>query len=284
MMVETAPPQSSLPEAAPSLSPASQSPTNNHSNMQVGTILEGAFIDPAYSWPPAEGEGKNAVEIVSKPTHETSPEEEDLSYPEVPKIKARRKVVTETEIVEQGRCFGLFRCCKTQDAVVNTHTETIPVDPAEKERLRSEYLEKRDAVKKKRKERRRMQREQEKKYPIVPEGVLIYRLDTSQKLITLISAPNSNTDMANLMTEIVVADASPSRASNRRGIILTGENGETFEIVACEQRTATSWMETLNMMLGKEAKGMKKVRSTCVLCLYFLYEHSSMHAKAIQNI
>lgn len=28
-----------------------------------GTILEAAFFDPAYSWPPAEGQGKNAIEL-----------------------------------------------------------------------------------------------------------------------------------------------------------------------------------------------------------------------------
>ncbi len=217
--------------------------------------------------------GKNAVEIVSNDTGET---EEDLSYPEVPKIKARRKVITESEIVQKGRCFGVFNCCKSEEAVLNTHTETIPIDPDEKERLREEYLQKREQVKKKRRERKvkLKLKEKEKKYNIVPEGVLVYRLDTSQKLVTLISAPSSNTDMANLVTEIVVLDASPSRSSNRRGIILTGESGETFELVACEQRTATSWMETLNIMLGKEKTGMKKVSFDCcknvLLLLFFV--------------
>lgn len=151
---------------------------------------------------------------------------------------------------------------------MNTHTETVPIDPDEKERLRADYFQKRDQVKKKRRERRILQKQREKKYPIVPEGVLVYRLDTAQKLVTLISAPSSNTDMSSLVTEVVVVDASPSRASNRRGILLTGDNGERFELVACEQRTATSWMETLNMMLGKEPKGVKKVRYFFFLLCY----------------
>jgi hypothetical protein len=29
----------------------------------TGTIFEAAFVDPAYTWPPAEGQGKNAIEL-----------------------------------------------------------------------------------------------------------------------------------------------------------------------------------------------------------------------------
>ena len=251
MMQEAAPPQSTSYSNTPSSIRTNNLPAE--AGTEAGTILEGAFIDPAYTWPPEEGVGKNAFEVVSKGTGST---EEDLTYPEIPKIKARRKVITETQIVSTGRCGGFFKCCTTEEAVVNTHTETIPVDPEEKERLKNEYLQKRDQVKKKRRERKKATT---KKYSDVPEGVLVYRLDTAQKSITLISAPNSNTDMKNLMTEIIVVDAVPSRAMNRRGIMLTGNNGETVEIVACEQRTATSWMEALNLMLGKDRYGMKKV-------------------------
>ena len=28
-----------------------------------GAILEAAFVDPAYAWPPVEGQGKNAIEL-----------------------------------------------------------------------------------------------------------------------------------------------------------------------------------------------------------------------------
>jgi hypothetical protein len=62
------------------------------------------------------------------------------------------------------------------------------------------------------------------------------------------------------MTEMIVVDAVPSSALNRKGIMITGDDGDVVEIVACEQRTATAWMEALNMMLGKDRHGMKKVR------------------------
>lgn len=135
---------------------------------------------------------------------------------------------------------------------MNTHTKNIPSNPEEKERLKSEYLAKRAAVRKKRKEKR----EDQEKYDSVPDGVLIYRLDTASRTISLISAPNSNTDLRTLMTDIVVTDAVPSKSSSRRGIMVTDESGEKFELIACEQRSATSWMEALNMMLGKGRGGM----------------------------
>ena len=88
----------------------------------------------------------------------------------------------------------------------------------ERERLRSEHLQKQEVVKKKRKERKNKKAE-EGKYNTVPEGVLVYQLDTAQKLVTLVLAPNSSTDMKNLMTEMRVVDAAPSRTSNRRELV-----------------------------------------------------------------
>ena len=244
-----------MEETAPLQSNTQQSPTATYSKSS-GTILEGAFIDSAYTQTGDEANvANNRYEVVSKGTGST---EDDLAYPEVPKIKARRRVITETEVVTTGRCGGLFKCCTTEEAVVNTHTETMPVDEEEKERLKKEYLTKRADVKKKRRERK-LERAEEQKYSSVPDGVLVYRLDTAQNSITLISAPNGNTDMTSLMTEMNIIDAMPSESSSRRGILLIGDDGAECEIVACEQRTATSWMEALNMMLGKDRSGKKKV-------------------------
>jgi hypothetical protein len=33
-----------------------------------GTVLEAAFVDPAYQWPPPEGEGRNAIELQASVT------------------------------------------------------------------------------------------------------------------------------------------------------------------------------------------------------------------------
>lgn len=222
-------------------------PPQETSSPWTGTILEAAFVDPAYSWPPNEGEGSNAVELEASTVLLANAEDKaDLQYPLVPKIKGKKKVVTETETITVARC-GIFKCCKSEEQVVRTHTQAIPVDPNEKERLKREYVAKREAVRRKRKEHRSYQ----EKYARVPDGVLIYRLDTAARTVSLISAPNSNTDLRALMTDIVVTDAQPSKSSSRRGILLTDEVGSRYELVACEQRSATSWMEALNMMLGK---------------------------------
>lgn len=224
----------------------------------TGTILEAAFVDPAYNWPPNEGEGVHAVELEASPYLLAKAEDdnaEELKYPPVPKMTGKKQVITETETYTVARC-GVFKCCKSEEQVVNTHTKRIPVDPAEKERLQREYLEKREMVRKKRKEKK----EDQEKYARVPDGVLIYRLDTSARTVSLISAPNSNTDLSTLMTDIVVTDAYPSKSASRRGIILVDENGKVYELIACEQRSATSWMEALNMMLGKGRGGTKFTR------------------------
>jgi hypothetical protein len=222
----------------------------------TGNILEAAFVDPAYTWPHKEGQGRNAIELEASSlllANAGNPQDQD--YPTVPKIKAQKKVITETEIVTTARC-GIFKCCKSEEHVVNTHTKSMPVDPEERERLRSDYLSRRNQVKQNRKQNR-VQRDSQEKYARVPDGVLIYRLDTAARTVTLISAPNSKTDMVNLMTEIVVTDACPSKSVSRRGIMLTDESGEKFELIACEQRSATSWMEAINMMLGKGRGGLK---------------------------
>mmetsp|Transcript_7226 Transcript_7226/g.7901 ORF Transcript_7226/g.7901 Transcript_7226/m.7901 type:complete len:733 (-) Transcript_7226:2260-4458(-) len=232
-------------------------PAPPQSNSYAGAILEGAFVDPAYHWPPADGEGKNAVELKASSKLLKNEDDADLAYPAVPKIKHKRKVVTETEIVTVGRCGGFFSCCRSEEAVINTHTLDEPVDPTEKERLKNEYFHKREIVKRKRKEKK-MEKKEKEKYNLVPEGVLVYRLDTAQKTITLCSAPSSNTSFKDVMTEMVIVDAVPSRATNRRGIMLTGDTGIKVEIVACEQRIATAWMEAINMMLGKDRNGFKK--------------------------
>jgi hypothetical protein len=236
----------------------------------TGIILEAAFVDPAYNWPPKEGEGVNAVELEASPYLLAKADNEnadELKYPPAPKMKGKTQVVTETETYTVARC-GIFKCCKSEEQVVKTHTKKIPMDPEEKARLQREYMEKREMVRKKRKEKK----EDQEKYARVPDGVLIYRLDTSARTVSLISAPNSNTDLRTLMTDIVVTDAYPSKSESRRGIILVDENGKPYELIACEQRSATSWMEALNMMLGKGRGGSKftKVRYPRRTCLVYL--------------
>ena len=60
--------------------------------------------------------------------------------------------------------------------------------------------------------------------------------------------------------------------TSRRGILLTDEVGSRYELVACEQRSATSWMEALNMMLGK-GRGNKLGRVSGQNCWRYIFRY-----------
>jgi hypothetical protein len=45
------------------------------------------------------------------------------------------------------------------------------------------------------------------------------------------------------------------RPRSRRGILFTGVNGERVTLVACEQRTAIVWLESIDMMLATTGGG-----------------------------
>lgn len=257
-----------------------------------GAILEAAFVDPAYSWPPKEGEGKNAIELQASSALLRSVEPDqtdtesvfssstvggDLQYPDPPKIHKKTKVITTTETTTSSRC-GFLRCCKTEEAVVSTAYEEQPIDENEKQRLRDEYKAAKDEVKQKRKDRavrkkekrdakaaslraRRMAEREKEKYARVPEGILIYRLDTARREVTLMSGPSSNTDVNSLMRHMVLAGASPSADKSRRGICLSGIDGSRATLVACEQRTAIAWLEAIEMMLSNAGPGRMSMRN-----------------------
>lgn len=232
---------------------------NNYTHV-TGTTLEAAFVDPAYTWPPEEGVGKNAIELQASTAllMNAGPGMEDDQYleePKPPKIKNRTKVITETEVVTTSRC-GFFRLCQKEEAIINTHTERYPLNMEEKARLQAEYLDKKRNIHKLRREKGREVRNEMRKeaarnrFTQTPEGVLIYSLDTGTHTVTLQSNPSSNTDLRSLVRKIVVVGAYPSEDQSRRGIWLIGDRGERVKLVACGQRTATAWMETLTNMLG----------------------------------
>eukprot|EP00584_Thalassiosira_punctigera_P023115 CAMPEP_0172554946 /NCGR_PEP_ID=MMETSP1067-20121228/57196_1 /TAXON_ID=265564 ORGANISM="Thalassiosira punctigera, Strain Tpunct2005C2" /NCGR_SAMPLE_ID=MMETSP1067 /ASSEMBLY_ACC=CAM_ASM_000444 /LENGTH=385 /DNA_ID=CAMNT_0013343427 /DNA_START=173 /DNA_END=1327 /DNA_ORIENTATION=+ len=254
-----------------------------------GTILEAAFVDPAYSWPPAEGQGKNAIELQASTAlmKSAAPDDPTLSHDDEevslsPSImssddeggaseqrpKFRVKSVTGVEMVTVKK--GIL-CCKrdVQEEVLNTKEIRVdedgnPVTDKEATQRQKDFTERRSAAKAdkaqrreererrilaKKKKKRREARAAER-YRRVPEGILIYRLDTSDRTITLVSGPSSNTDMGNLMTEAVVVHARPGSDPSRRGIVVTDADGKKHDLIACEQRTAIAWLESMDMMLA----------------------------------
>jgi hypothetical protein len=243
-----------------------------------GTIFEAAFVDPAYTWPPAEGQGKNAIELQASTAlmKSVAPNDQidDLDDDEVsltPSMMSsddeggygrggrggRRSVSRSTTTTTKKK--GLFGCCtSTNEQIVTSTNNSLLEAPRPSSRLNNKKgtkaerrAERERRIIAKKKKRRREARARER-YRRVPEGILIYRLDTSDRTITLVSGPSSNTNMSTLLRQMVVINAKPSSDISRRGILLTGARGEIHTLVACEQRTAIAWLESMDMMLASK--------------------------------
>ena len=245
-----------------------------------GTIFEAAFVDPAYTWPPAEGQGKNAIElqastalIKSVAPHDQIDDLDDDEVSLTPSMmssddeggaprRGRRNNVQSTTTTTTKK--GPFGCCKSTDEQIVTSNSSDLVQSFSNSSSRSKKgtkterrAERQRRIIAKKKKRRRETRARER-YRRVPEGILIYRLDTSDRTITLVSGPSSNTDLSSLMKYMVVINARPSSDVSRRGIVLTGAKGEMYTLVACEQRTAIAWLESMDMMLASKPNDATK--------------------------
>lgn len=276
----------------------------------TGTILEAAFVDPAYPWPPAEGQGKHAIELQAStellrsaaadgdaddgdedvslsPSLVSSDEEEEDREEPRPKFRAKKIHGVETVVSKKGSL-----CCKRDVAEEVVSEKEVRVDEgghlvtdqeatarqqdftqrrrdAERDRARrTEEKEARRAERGRRiaakRQRRRREARAAERYRRVPEGVLIYRLDTSDRTVTLVSGPSSNTDVDGLLRRTVVGHAKPDgEEPSRRGILVTdAETGAKRTLVACEQRTAIAWLESMDMMLaGASSNSMPRSAS-----------------------
>lgn len=238
--VETAPPPEADVETAPP--PSSSAPPPREKNAS-GTILEAAFVDPAYTWPPEEGEGKNAIELQAS----INLVSDDASDVTTESMKERMQMPDKPERVKK---VAWWKCCQNDEAVVQEYEEYRKNKVAALQARKEHAQKKRDAQK--RAKGRAKQYRKDHKYDCVPEGILIYRLDTSKGTIQLVSAPHSKTDLDTLMTEMTVVRASPSPDKSRRAMELVGEDGNTVTLVSCEQRTATAWLEAMNLMTAKK--------------------------------
>jgi hypothetical protein len=202
---------------------------------QPGTFLEAAFVDPAYIWPPVDGEGKNAIELQASSNlmdddslHTTDSMRQAMKLPDKPRTTLRTK--------------KWWQCCKSDSAV-----EVVEMKEYEEQTKRA--INARLLHKQMKKEADKLRRQKDK-YSRVPEGILIYQLDTATHTIRLLSQPHARTNLKTLVREMQVASAAPSNSKSRRGIQLRGSNGEELTLEACEQRTAISWLEAIDMMLA----------------------------------
>lgn len=223
----------------------------------AGTILEAAFVDPAYQWPSPEGVGKNAIElqasvnILLDDNESVKTTESQKERMTIPKNPAQAK--------KNGGRF--WNCCRTGgDSAILSLAEYEKSKRSALKHRKKHYAEKKGRAKALRMKNR---------YNRVPEGILIYRLDTATQTISLMSETHSKTDTETLCRDITVVSARPSPDKSRRGMVLKGivnagdddENGDSgnknskeITLVACEQRTAISWLEAIDLMLANKQR------------------------------
>lgn len=218
-----------------------------------GTVLEAAFVDPAYTWPPKEGEGKNAIELQASANLLEDAESVCTTESE----KEKMKIPPRPRVMGGSKKKNSFKCCSGSDKQMLALHEW--------ELKKSEALEARKAHYEQKMERAKAQRKLNR-YNRVPEGILIYRLDTATQTLTLMSHPHAATDMDALVEEMVIASARPAAGNSRRGMFLKGVDGRSTTLVACEQRTAIAWMEAIDLMLANRRRQGHNVGALFVYC------------------
>ena len=231
--VNAAPPESAKEDAA--VPPPESAP--------CGTILEAAFVDPAYSWPPADGQGKNAIELQASLKLLSEGDDDQDSVFTTESALARMRPPS----APRPRA-SFFSCCRSNAVVSPEEMRRYEEEKARAAEARREHLAaKADYITAKDKAARRAN-----KYSTVPEGILIYRLDTQKGYLQLVSSPHALTNLERLVQECVVVAAVPYGSPSRRTLQITDEHGKTHLLTACEQRTATAWLETMNLMVAKK--------------------------------
>lgn len=229
-----------------------------------GTVLEAAFVDPAYSWPPKDGEGRNAIELqatadllgndraTQRYAHGNN--DDDNNTVQTTESMLRRMAMPEKPVSTKLKWWHVFLCRCKQSVVETKAMEKYERDVKRAERERHKHeLAKLDAARLREKETRKKER-----YGRVPEGILIYRLDTSTRELSLMSKPHIRTNLDTLVRELRVVQAQPSGDKSRRGILFTGEDGTVLTLIATEQRTATAWLEAASLMLAKQPQQAKE--------------------------
>ena len=249
----------------------SESPTfaSNRQFGSAGTILEAAFVDPAYQWPSPEGVGKNAIELQASVNIMLDDNDSVITT----ESQKKRMTIPENPAHSKKEKSKWWQCCKSGgDSAIMSLQEYENAKKAALKNRKKHY-----AGKKARAKELRMQQ----RYNRVPEGILIYRLDTSTQTISLMSEIHSRTDEETLCRDITLVSARPSPDKTRRGMILTGivnatdgrgdREAKEVTLVSCEQRTAIAWLESIDLMLAnKQRMGVVSTvsfKEVCRLCV-----------------
>jgi hypothetical protein len=245
------------------MAPTSEEPEQSQRQFgTAGTILEAAFVDPAYQWPSPEGVGNNAIELQASVNIMLDGNDSVMTT----ETQKKRMTIPPKPALEKQDKNKWWNCCRSGgDSAIMSLNE---YEQAKKSALK--HRKKHYATKKARAKELRMKN----RYNRVPEGILIYRLDTSTQTVTLMSDTHSKTDTETLCREITIVSAVPSPDKSRRGMVLTGiveddenknEDGDgenkkskpkarEITLVACEQRTAIAWLEAVDLMLANKQR------------------------------
>jgi len=232
----------------------------------AGTILEAAFVDPAYQWPSPEGVGKNAIELQASVNIML----DDNDSVKTTESQKKRMTIPKNPVQAKKEKSRWWNCCRSGgDSAIISLAEYEKAKRSALQHRKKHYAEKKSRAKELRMKNR---------YNRVPEGILIYRLDTATQTVSLMSETHSKTDKETLCLDITVVSARPSPDKSRKGMILTGivnagdgdgdenknedgENGENknkelkeITLVACEQRTAIAWLEGIDLMLANKQR------------------------------
>lgn len=243
MVVETAP---STTTTARTKLPAPHDATETLGTdgmMLSGTRLEAAFCDPAYQWPPPEGQGKNAIELQASLQLLASDDEASIFTTE----SARQRL----QYPHPPRRRWL--CCPPNDAVYQEQKRQVDTARRQHARAKTRYLKQKE-----RRERRQT------KYQSVPEGLLIYRFDTSTGLLELVSESHPLTPTT-VVQSCTVARAEAAPHKSRRTLAITDIEGNTHLLTACEQRTATAWLEAMELVRARGGPANVRV-CVCACC------------------
>ena len=134
---------------------------------KFGTLLEAAFVDPAYAWPPVEGVGKNAIELQASID---LLEGDDISVGTTESMRQRMRPPPRPVIVPSKKWW---QCCKKDDAAIDQVRE---------------YEQKKMAAKEARKAYAHLKREKKKQKDIVSQiWIYFHQFDDSSYLTCIVT-------------------------------------------------------------------------------------------------
>jgi hypothetical protein len=225
----------------------------------IGTILEAAFVDPAYGWPAVDGQGRNAIELQASASlmnhdSEDDPNADIESVQTTDSMKRRMKMPSLPKSNNGG--WKALLCCRKRYSSEEEMRQYQEAKALAQQARREHAMQKKERAKQRERQLRRSE-----KYNRVPEGILIYRLDTSTGQLQLVSNLHAKSSSDQIVTQCIVQSAEAAPDKNRRSIRITAITEEqaqpqTFTLTACEQRTATAWLEAITIMTAKKRNGL----------------------------